>query len=73
MLEDQRIKNHPRYSAYAQMRIREQKLLCEGEQLRKEFSPEILENEDFKEPCKRFASARKKLDYLEQILRENTA
>lgn len=47
------------------MRIREQKLLCEQEEIREECA----ENEDFKEACKRFASARKKLDYVEQILR----
>ena len=68
MLKDQRIKNHPLYPEYAQMRIREQKLLLEEEEMREECA----EIEDFKEACRRFAIARKKLDDVEKILRKET-
>ena len=64
-MEDQRIKNHPLYPEYAQMRIREQKLLHEQE----EIGEECKEIEDFKEACRRMISARKKLDDVEKILR----
>jgi len=67
-LEDQRIKNHPLYPEYAQMRIRERKLILEQEEIREECA----EIEDFKEACKRMISARKKLDNVEKILRKET-
>ena len=51
------------------MRIRERKLLREEEEMREECA----EIEDFQDSCRTFASARKKLDDVEQILREETA
>jgi len=68
-LEDQRIKNHPLYPEYAQMKIRERKLLRDEEEVR-ELWAEVEEDgllndykkeiDDFKDTCKTFASARKK-------------
>lgn len=69
MLNDQSIKSHPLYPEYAQMRIRERKLLCDEEEIR----GDCKENKDFQDSCRTFASARKKLDDVEQILREETA
>ena len=68
MLDDQMIKNHSLYSEYVQMRIRERKLFHEQEEIREECA----EIEDFKEACRRMISARKKLDDVEKILREET-
>ena len=51
------------------MRTRERKLLHEQEEMREECA----EIEDFKDSCKTFASARKKLDDVEKILRKETA
>ena len=51
------------------MRIREKELLRRQEEIREECA----EIEDFKEACQRMISARKKLDYVEKIIREDTA
>ena len=51
------------------MRTRERKLLHEQEEIREECA----EIEDFQEACRRMISARKKLDDVEKILREETA
>jgi len=81
-LNNQSIKNHHLYTEYAQMRVRERKLLRDEEEIR-ELWAEVEEDgllndykkviDDFKETCKKFASARKKLDYVEEILRAETA
>jgi len=68
-LEDQRIKNHPLYPEYAQMRIRQRELFRRQEEIREECA----EIEDFKEACRRMISARKKLDDVEKILRKEMA
>ena len=51
------------------MRIRERKLLYRQEEIREECA----EIEDFKDGCKTFVLARKKLDQVEKILRKETA
>ena len=51
------------------MRIREKELLRRQEAIREECA----EIEDFKESCQIMISARKKLDYVERIIREDTA
>ena len=48
------------------MRIREKELLRQQEEIREECA----EIQDFKEACQRMISARKKLDYVEKIIRE---
>ena len=63
------------------MRIREKRLLRDEEEVR-ELWAEVEEDgilndykteiNDFKNTCKTFASARKKLDDVEKILREET-
>jgi len=81
-LNNQSIKNHHLYPEYAQMRVRERKLLqdekevwelwaeVEEDGLLNDYKKEI---DDFKETCKKFVSARKKLDDVEEILRRETA
>jgi len=68
-LDDQSIENHPLYSEYAQMKIRQRELFHRQEEIREECA----EIEDFKEACRTFVSAGKKLDNVEKILREETA
>ena len=68
-MNNQSIKNHRLYPEYAQMRIREKELLRRQEEIREECA----EIEDFKEACQRMISARKKLDYVEKVIREDTA
>ena len=65
-MEEQRIKNHPLYPEYATMRIRQRELFSEQEEIREECA----EIEDFKEACRTFVSASKKLDDVEKILRK---
>ena len=81
-MEDQSIKNHHLYPEYAQMRIREKRLLQDEEEIRAlwaEVEEDGLLNDyktevnDFKDTCKTFSSARKKLDDVEKILSEETA
>ena len=69
MLDNQSIKNHLLYPEYAQMRIRQRELFREQEEIREECA----EIEDFKEACRIFVSASKKLDDVEKILRKKTA
>jgi|APSaa5957512535_1039671.scaffolds.fasta_scaffold466533_1 hypothetical protein len=59
------MKHHSLYFEYTKMRIREKELLSRQEELRKDCA----ENEDFIEACQRFVSARKKLDEVGNILK----
>jgi hypothetical protein len=69
--EDQRIKNHRLYTEYAWLRMREKKLIREGEAL----WPECIGNEEatvqYIEAGKRMVHARKTINNIEKKLRED--
>lgn len=66
LLKDHRLKNHPLYTEYTRMRVRERELLCEEDELRKE----VVHSADFMKANRKFAHSRKKLDEVEKDLRE---
>lgn len=70
-MEDQRIKNHWLYTKYALLRMREKKLIREGEAIWAECIGDEEATRYYIEAGKRMVHARKTLNDIEKKLRED--